>query len=52
HSSCVELPPDKDGILLKDYSMFTTGILLAVGTAISLLMTLDFIRPLREHNPY
>jgi hypothetical protein len=32
--------------------MLGTGILLAVGTVISLLMTLDFIRPMRPENPF
>lgn len=32
--------------------MLATGILLTIGTVISLWMTLDFIRPVRSNNPY
>jgi hypothetical protein len=32
--------------------MFPTTLLIFIGTAISLFMTLDFIRPLRKGNPF
>lgn len=32
--------------------MFPTTLLIFIGTAISLFMTLDFIRPLRRRNPF
>ena len=32
--------------------MFPTTLLIFVGTAISLWMTLDFIRPLRNSRPF
>ena len=32
--------------------MLPTTVLLFLGTALSLFMTLDFIRPLRKGNPF
>ena len=32
--------------------MFVTNILMAVGTLISVYMSLDFIRPVRQTNPF
>ena len=32
--------------------MFSTALLIFIGTAISAFITLDFIRPLRKSNPF